>query len=42
MRGDWWALRRIGADVNARFPAAVGEGALPPPDVTALEAVVRR
>jgi hypothetical protein len=37
---NWRALRRIGAEVNARFLAALGEGAPPPPDVTALEAVV--
>lgn len=37
---NWRALRRIGAAVNARFLAAVGEGAPSPPDVTTLESVV--
>ncbi len=37
---NWRALRRIGAGVNARFLAALGEGAPPPPDVTTLQAVV--
>jgi len=37
---NWRMLRRIGAEVNARFLASLGEGAPPPPDVTALEEVV--
>jgi hypothetical protein len=37
---NWWALRRIGVATNARFLAAIGEGAPPPPDATTLETVV--
>lgn len=37
---NWRALRRIGADTNARFLAALGEGQAGLPDPAALEAVV--
>lgn len=37
---NWQALRRIGVATNARFLAALGEGAPPPPDAATLEAVV--
>jgi DNA-binding transcriptional ArsR family regulator len=37
---NWWALRQIGVATNARFLAALGEGAPPPPDATTLEQVV--
>lgn len=37
---NWRALRRIGADVNARFLAALGEGQPGLPDPATLESVV--
>lgn len=37
---NWTALRRIGAETNARFLAALGEDEAPPPDATTLEHVV--
>jgi hypothetical protein len=37
---NWQALRQIGVATNARFLAALGEGAPPPPDATTLAAVV--
>jgi hypothetical protein len=37
---NWRALRRVGAEINARFLEGLGESAPPPPDVTALEEVV--
>ncbi len=37
---NWQALRQIGVATNARFLAAIGEGAPPPPDATTLETVV--
>lgn len=40
MAESWRALRRIGAEINARFLDALGEGTPPPPDVTTLQAVV--
>jgi len=39
-KDNWAELVRIGAETNARFLAALGEGAPPPPDVTTLESVV--
>jgi hypothetical protein len=37
---NWGALRRAGAGINARFLAALGEGAAPPPDAAILQAIV--
>src|SRR5205823_5813951 len=37
---NWRALRRLGADTNARFLAALGEGQAGLPDPATLEAVV--
>ncbi|MDP9441043.1 MAG: hypothetical protein M3P34_02430 [Actinomycetota bacterium] len=37
---NWRALRSVGAAINARFLAAIGEGAPPAPDATTLAAVV--
>lgn len=37
---NWRALRRVGADTNARFLAALGEGQPGLPDPASLEAVV--
>lgn len=37
---NWRALRRAGAECNARFLQALGEHAPPPPDVAALQSVV--
>jgi len=37
---NWRALRRAGAQTNARFLAALGEGEPPPPDATTLQEVV--
>ena len=37
---NWKALRRIGADTNARFLAAIGEGQAAVPDPATLESVV--
>lgn len=37
---NWRALRRVGADTNARFLAALGEGQTGLPDPATLEAVV--
>jgi hypothetical protein len=37
---NWNALRQIGAATNARFLAAIGEDAPPPPDATTLQTVV--
>jgi hypothetical protein len=37
---NWRALRRVGADTNARFLAALGEGQPGLPDPSTLEAVV--
>lgn len=37
---NWRQLRRVGADCNARFLQAVGEGEPAPPDVATLESVV--
>jgi hypothetical protein len=37
---NWRALRRVGADTNARFLAALGEGQAGLPDPATLEAVV--
>lgn len=37
---NWHALRRIGADTNRRFLAALGEGEQRPPDATTLQRVV--
>jgi hypothetical protein len=39
-RQNWKDLRAVARGVNARFLAALGEGALEPPDVTALQEVV--
>jgi len=38
--GNWRALRRVGADTNARFLAALGEGQPALPDPATLESVV--
>jgi hypothetical protein len=37
---NWTGLRRVGADCNARFLQAVGEGEPAPPDAATLESVV--
>jgi len=37
---NWRQLRQVGADCNARFLEAVGEGEPSPPDVATLESVV--
>ena len=37
---NWRALRRLGADTNARFLAAIGEGQADLPDPATLESVV--
>ena len=37
---NWSALRRVGADTNRRFLAALGEGEQRPPDATTLQSVV--
>jgi hypothetical protein len=39
-RDNWRALRLVGADTNARFLSALGEGEQPAPDATTLQAVV--
>jgi len=37
---NWWALRHVGTDTNARFLAALGEGRPGLPDPATLESVV--